>query len=183
MPIFQVDIEKRLGSEFWTNRYIVEAPNIGEASQFGLNIVAVERTIHSTAVQFTKMRTSTTAVGDGIYNIAPLAGTGNRSVVGTQLLPLFNTLRVDISANTGRPSRKYYRGVLTENDISGDAVTESFTSFADALENLVGATPPAPRVVDPDGETLSTITVMPNVQMRQLRRSRRRRTNGGGIFQ
>lgn len=183
MPLFQVDIEKKLGSEFWSNRYIVEAPNIGEAGNFGLQIVAVERTIHSTLVAFTKLRTSSTAVGDGIYNITPLSGSGNRSVVGTQLLPLFNTLRVDIRAATGRPSRKYYRGVLTENDINGDAVTESFSTLADDLDQLAGATPPAPRIVDPDGEVLSSPLVMPNVQMRQLRRSRRRRTNGGGIFQ
>jgi hypothetical protein len=38
-------------------------------------------------------------------------------------------------------------------------------------------------LVDPQGQLFNSITIHPFVQMRKLRRSRRKRTNGGGIFQ
>lgn len=182
MPMFVIDIEKVLGSEFWSNVYQVRANNMSDASSVGASIVTAERNIHCTPVNFTKMRVRTADPADDTYIINTLAGTGLRAVQNG-LLPLFNTLRADFNAATGRPSRKYWRGVLDEADIDGSAVTSDFSADMADFALLFAPTAEAGGIVDPQGTLLSSIVVYPFVQMRQLRRSRRRRTNGGGIFQ
>lgn len=183
MAQFQVDIEKRLGSEFWSNVYHVWATDLAGAQFMGNAIVAAERTFHASTVTFTRFRASSIAVGDGIYTITPVGLTGQRNP-GAALLPLFNTLRFDFNAATGRPSRKYYRGVLTENDIEGDAVnTAAFVAGSNEIADLFQTDPMTAGIIDPQQEIFTGLVVWPFVQMRQLRRSRRRRENGGGIFQ
>jgi hypothetical protein len=133
-------------------------------------------------VNFTRYRVSSVAMNDGVYTIVPVGLTGQR--VANSVLPLFNTLRMDFTAQTGRPSRKYYRGVLDESDISGDAVnTAPFLAGSLELFDLFYQGEGVGGIVDPQGQFFTAITVWPFVQMRQLRRSRRKRTNGGGIFQ
>lgn len=182
MPLFNVDVEKRLNSEFWSNRYIVRATDLADANTFADAIVEAERAIHSSIVTFTRYRVSSALQGDGIFNIVNIGLAGLRAIGNNTLLPLFNTLRVDLNATAGRPSRKYYRGVLTEADIAGDAVTADFQSLLITLIDTL-ATGSTNGIVDPDDQLLLNALVHPFVQMRQLRRSRRRRTNGGGIFQ
>jgi hypothetical protein len=183
MAQFQVDTEKRLGSEFWSNVYQVWATDLANAQVLGGLIVAAERTFHSAQVTFTRYRTSSVAQGDGIYSITAVGQVGLRNPNDT-LLPLFNTLRFDFTAATGRPSRKYYRGVLYEGDIAGDAVnTAGFVAGSNEIADLFQTDPMTVGIIDPQQETLTALVIWPFVQMRQLRRSRRRRTNSGGIFQ
>ena len=182
MARFQVDIEKRLGSEFWSNVYQVQAPDLASAEAFGQFLVAAERASTAQAVTFTRYRTSSVAMNDGVYAITSVAQPGQR--VMNSILPLFNTLRIDINTSPGRPSRKYYRAMLDEFDIAGDAVTTAtFLPLTLALSDLFAETAEMTGLVDPQGQLFNSITIHPFVQMRQLRRSRRRRTNGGGIFQ
>lgn len=183
MPLFYVEIEKRLGSEFWTNRWIVRSDTLANAnSVLGVAILDAERQLHSTTVLFTRYRVSTVAAGDESYVIVPINQFGLRAH-GTALLPLFNTLRVDFPAASGRPSRKYFRGVLTEEDITGDAILTSFNSYMAAFVDNFAETAEGPGILDPQEQLFTNAVPITNVQMRQLRRSRRRRTNGLGIFQ
>lgn len=177
MPVFSLDIEKRLGTEFWTNRYILEATDIAQAVALGLNITGAEQTFHGTPVTFTRYRVSNLGEGNEQYTIVPLNLQGVRAV--SQLLPLFNTLRMDFPAPTGRPSRKFYRGVLDETDINGSAVGTDFSSAANAISAQLKASSEFPGIIDPQGAILGDAVVYPFVQMRQLRRSRRRRLLGG----
>lgn len=182
MALWSIDIEKRLGSEFWSNRYIFSDLGEIDVNDMASDLVALEIGFHSELVTFTRYRASTLAEGDETYNIVPLNSFGSRSGQGT-LLPLFNTLRFDLTAAVGRPSRKFYRGVLGEGDINGDAViTSPFGSAAVTLSTFF-AEGIGNGLVDPQGGLLTGVTIHPFVQMRQLRRSRRRRSNGGGIFQ
>ena len=182
MARFQLDIEKRLGSEFWTNVYQLEATDLANAQVIGGLVTSAERIFHATVVNFTRYRVSSVAMNDGIYTIVSVGLTGQRTA--NSVLPLFNTLRMDFTAQTGRPSRKYYRGVLDEADIAGDAVnTAPFLAGSLELFDLFHTGEGAGGIVDPQGQLLTAITIWPFVQMRQLRRSRRKRTNGGGIFQ
>lgn len=175
MPLFKVDIEKLLGQEYWTNRYIVNATDLQEGDDIGASIVAAEQEFHLTDVLFTKRRTSTLAPG-GEFTTTNINLPGNRAGSGT-FLPLFNTLRVDLSVFGSRPSRKYYRGVLTEGDISGDGVTTNFTPLLTLLLNVIAdEASTGEGVVDVDGQLITSVGVYPRVQMRQLRRGRRRRT-------
>lgn len=179
MSLFQIDIEKSLGSEFWSNRWLVDVDGLPNAIVVGAFIVEGERAFHSVGVNFTRYRAASTAVGDGIFAITPIGETGERATGGA-LLPLFNTLRADLPAVSGRPSRKYWRGVLTEGDINGALVETDFSAF---MDYFLGALAPEAtnQIVDPQGQTLTDIVLHPYVQMRQLRRGRRR-SQGLGIF-
>lgn len=182
MARFQVDIEKRLGSEFWTNVWQVSATDLAGATVVANAITAAERIGHSSAVTFTRHRVSSVAIGDGVYAITPI-GLPGLATTG-ELLPLFNTLRMDLTAASGRPSRKYFRGCLGEGLISGDAVTTSvFLTMSLEIADIFSPGAEQSGIVDPQGELFNGIVIHPFVQMRQLRRSRRRRQNGTGVFQ
>lgn len=170
MAIFKVDIEKQLESEYWTNRYLVIAEDLDEALSIGSTLSAVERTFHDVSVLFTKYRASDTVVGSDVYVTVPLNQAGLRNI-GSQLLTLFNTFRLDMTVGVGRPSRKYYRGCLAEgevvfNSLSAGLITEFESLTADLL---------SVALCDPQGTPITGLTVFPRVQMRQLRRGSRRR--------
>lgn len=175
MAIWNVDVQKRLGSEFWTNRYIVRGTNIASAIITANAISEVERIAHSNLVTFVNHRVSDAGVSEE-YAITPLNVAGLRGE--TNLLPLFNTLRVDIAAATGRPSRKFYRGVLGEVDINGEAVlgNTAFTDLVNGLVNLFSEIEGEDGLIDPQGTLFTGATLHPFVQMRQLRRGTRRRS-------
>lgn len=179
---FIVDVEKRIGSEFWTNVYQVVEDSLSQANTLGLSIAAAEAAFHHTAVLFTRIRVRTWDPEDEAYVITTVNSPGGRGG-DSGLLPLFNTLRVDFPAAIGRPSRKYYRGVLQESDISGEAVTTDFSGLLSGINALLASVAGATGIVDPQLQLLSDGVPHPFVQMRQLRRSRRRRQNGAGIFQ
>ena len=179
MPLFQVDIEKRLNSEFWSNRWFVRANDLSRSTLFAQQIVTAERGFHAAAVTFTRFRSSTVAAGDDAYVVVPIGEVGLRGVGA--LLPLFNTLRMDFTAATGRPSRKYFRGVLGENDIDGAAMTTDFSDDATIIEGIFAIASEEEGIVDPQEQLLTAAVVHNLVQMRQLRRGKRRR-QGIGIF-
>lgn len=172
MALFNLDIEKELDGEFWTNRYILEAGSLGQASADGQNIVNFERAITSSQVTFTRYRVSDQVPLTDVFQIVALGVLGLRVLTGP-LLPLFNVVRVDFTAELGRPSRKYLRGVLGEDDIV-------FNSIAQPTQVLVFDLYALPLFqstvfVDVDGQALVGASVIPNVAMRQLRRGSRRR--------
>ena len=179
MPLFKIDIEKQLSSEFWSNRYFVRTDTLANAIPQGQDIVDAERLIHSQLVTFTKLRVSTADPEDENYTIVPLAVNGGRSEI--DLLPLFNTLRYDFTAASGRPSRKYYRGVLSQGDFTGDVVTYNPTDFEAAMEALFAVGPTGNGIVDPQEQLLTNAVRWIYVQMRQLRRGKTKRTTP--IFQ
>lgn len=176
MPVYTIDIQKRIGSEFWTNRYIGTYAAMVNAVAAAQSIVASERTIHSTLVSFVNFRVSNAGISEE-YTIVPVNLAGQRGE--TNLLPLFNTLRYDLAAEVGRPSRKFYRGVLGEVDISGDAITVNSAFTDHGLFLLASSVEPETPVGlhDPQGDMFVDVTVHPFVQMRQLRRGKRKRQN------
>lgn len=173
MPLFKVDIEKQLGTEFWTNVYYVDAASLTAAHAVGAEIVVAERGIHHVSVVFTKYRTSDTVPGTDQYITEPLNVTGARGP-STPLLPLFNVVRADLGVGIGRPSRKYLRGVLMEEDITFNNIDATplalfDTDYANDLELIE-------ELVDVDGQPIINVTINPQVGMRQLRRGSRRST-------
>lgn len=89
------------------------------------------------------------------------------------MLPLFNVLRVDVTAAMGRGGRKYLRGVLGEeeitfNTISPGAVSTYETMYCNVLDGL-------DYLVKKNGVELDDWSVFPQVGMRQLRRGSKRR--------
>lgn len=172
MPLYKVDVEKLLATEYWSNRYLVEANTIQDAADEADAIVATERTFHSGLVTFTKVRTSEFPQGGGFFIVKPIGLAGQRVVSG-DLLPLFVTVRVDFPAGLGRPSRKYYRGCIGEGDIVGANMVAGSRTF---IQTSVNAFDPR-TLVDPQVSPLGTGVVQLAVQMRQLRRGTKRRQN------
>ena len=176
MPLYQVDIEKRLLAEYFTNVYYLQSPSLADAATDAALIVSFEKSIMLDNVNFVKQRVRTTTIGDDLYAVATLSGLGLRSSSGGTL-PLFNTLNVVLSAATGRPSRKYYRGVLQESDIDYTAVSLSLLSTVQTQANtlITAMNASASDLVDIDNTLILTVVPVSDVGMRQLRRGSKRR--------
>lgn len=171
MPLFKLDVEKLSGTEYWTNRYFLNASDLADAATMAPTIVNAERTIHLPAVTLTKWRVSDPFDEGTSFITTPINLPGTRTGSG-DMLALFNTVRVDFPAGFGRPSRKYFRGVLTEGDIVGATLAAGVKT---TVTNAVGAAFVI-HLVDPQGTPLAAGVVSNFVQMRQLRRGRRKRT-------
>ncbi len=171
MALYSIDIQKVLGAEYWTNRYIVEAADVAAAAVIGESIVTVERSVHSELVTFDKLRASSVIKGDTNYVIVPLSGVG---VLGeTQApAPLFNVARVDFGTNQGRPSRKYIRPGVSATYFSGSnwntALYNALVAYGQAIALLVG-------IRDVDGQPFLNSTAIRAIGMRQLRRGTKRK--------
>lgn len=177
MPLYQIDIEKTLGGEFWTNVYYVQQSDLSNANTDAGTIAGIEATFHLENVQFTKARIRTVAEGDEIFVTRPLGFIGARDNSGGQLLPLFNVVRVDIGAITGRPSRKYYRGTLLSSDVQANGtIVEAYRAFVEQqVDILLGSGLNGVPLRDVDGEELTVSTAFQTIGMRQLRRGSKRR--------
>lgn len=176
MPLFVVDIQKRYVTEYWTNRYCVSAADLGAAETIATAIVACERAIHLSTVEFDKARVSDFNPATDTYSILTLGGVGGVAISSNQMMPLFNCVRVDFNVSGGgRPSRKYLRGCLHHADMA--AAFEVTQARRDAVLLNYG-TPMASQTgyVDVDGQEIIQAVVHRDVAMRQLRRGTRRRT-------
>lgn len=169
--LYRIDVEKRLAEESWTNVYYGQSePGTGLPSILAGQIVAAERAVHAPTVTITRARLSSTNVGDETYQLIPVNQAGTRVVTGS-LEPLFVVVRCDFGTVSGRPSRKYLRGVITENDkeftvLSPGTATFLKTNYVDVLVGLAG-------LVDVDNQEWVNGSVNPAIAMRQLRRRSR----------
>lgn len=177
MPVYRCHIEKYHPDfgEYWTNVYHIFADNLTAAVPIMDAIVAAERPLYAATTMITKGRCddgvpNTDAYRTKVYN---QLGTRDVSVAG-QPLPLFVTARVDFSvADGGRPCRKYLRGVVREGDSGGVNIVNAANLITQltAYANAIIAT----AVVDPQGFQLDSGAPMTPLQMRQLRRGRKKK--------
>lgn len=172
--LFKLDIQKRIGSEYWTNRYILAGSGLAALRPAADAIVAAERAIHYNPVVFVSYRISDTDPNTDAYISGLLGGTGALSSAEVNLMPLFAVVRVDFETGTGRPSRKFLRGCLAELDsmfhtIDSARVLHIFQNYATPLVNQEA-------FVDVDGGPIVAAVVSSQVGMRQLRRGSKRRT-------
>lgn len=171
-PFWQIDIQKRLGTEFWTNVWHVARSTQAAAQTAASAIVELERGLHTTDVEFTSYRVAPFP-GPAEGTIIPIGLTGVQNAVN--YIPLFNVMRVDFPAPTGRPSRKYWRlpvsEVMIENGVFTPAMVTAYQSNIDSYF----ASPGSAGLIDVDGQLLVSGRVIPSVGMRQLRRGSRRR--------
>jgi hypothetical protein len=171
-PWWQIDVQKQLGTEYWTNVYHCAAANQTAAKAVAAEIVILERQMHRQVVTFTS------------YRVAPYPGPSEGTIIpigqpglltGTLHLPLFNVLRVDFPAPTGRPSRKYYRLPIGEDDQTDGFINEATRLTFQSYVDTFFAEPESDSLIDVDGQPLTSGVVMRAVGMRQLRRGSRRR--------
>jgi hypothetical protein len=173
-PTYKIDIEKQLGTEFWSNSYLTDDPGLIDAIATAQDIVARERLVTHNTITFTKFRVSDVGPG-GVTStvVIGLPGQGNAS--GT-VLPLFNVARVDFTAAAGRPSRKYLRGAITTGAVLPGGMLEATireyinTSYANPMAADL-------NYVDVQGDEINSGACNMTIGMRQLRRGSKRRLN------
>ncbi len=173
LPQARLTIEKMYQGEYWTNVYWL-AGDIGASASDAAAIIQAEQAIHLQGVLLTKARLDDGQEDTDVFATIIINQFGGKSTGGNEMLALYNTLRVDFAAGTGRPSRKYLRGVLTEDDVvfntlRSGILTAGQTTYADVLAATA-------NYVDVDGDSIIAGTVYPFVQMRQLRRASKKKT-------
>jgi hypothetical protein len=172
-PYWQVDIQKRLGTEYWTNVYHVASSSLASAQAFAQSLVTeVEVPLHTADVLFVSFSVRPFP-GPSEGTITPL------NVVGGQpagdYLPLWNVARVDFPAPTGRPSRKFYRLPIKEGEQGSGVLTPAIVTAYQGILNNYFASPASAGLIDVDGQLLVSGTLKAAVGMRQLRRGSKRR--------
>jgi hypothetical protein len=176
MAIFKVEVFKLFAGENWGNVYHVNAADIEAAQDAAATIGATEISFHQQEVLIQYARVSDVLPDTDVFVTLPFNENGDSTGTGN-LLPLWDTLRIDFSVAAGRPGRKYYRGCLTTDNITDDFATidsDAYDPVVDALGTLLSTlTAASTPLVQPDGDLLLTATAHPTVQMRQLHRKRR----------
>ena len=174
-PVAQIDIQKVLGFETWTNRYLTDqAVGSQPAEDLATTIANAERGLYFSDIRINKIRIATLLENDDVFQVWDPNLAGNRTGTATDRLPLWNVVRIDFGAGLGRPSRKYLRGVLTEIDINGSSIASAIitgilTTYATAISN-------AAVIVDPQGSDLDGFSIPAAIAMRQMRRGSKRRS-------
>lgn len=172
MALYRIAIHKVHGGEEWSNTYVVNAGSLAAATAEGNSIVAIEKAVHLTQVQFVRMYVAPLAGPAGSGTMVGLTGTG--AVGGrTDLLPLFNTVRVIFRTASGKPSQKYLRLPLGENDHTSGIVDPTHQTFVNT--NYTAPMLALASFVDVDGQAFTSASLWPYVQIRQLKRKRRSR--------
>lgn len=169
--VWQVDIEKSLGTEYWTNIYHVLAGSQGSARITGDEIVAIEKSFHNSLITFTKMRVRPYPTQGAQGTVYGLTGTG--AYATGQYLPLFCTANMIGAVPIGRPCRKYYRCGMDETLQQGGVLTGQGLTYFQEKADLLAA---VEELCDESGQVIDSWTIFPQVGMRQLRRGSRRRT-------
>lgn len=164
------------GRQF-SNSYTLQASSMADAVP-GVDVLKeYEQELHDPNFTITYARLSTATEGDNVYTTIVYNVPGVRTASG-ESLPLFNTMRLDVNAATGRPSRWHYRG-LHEGEVSNNEVSSAtrlvLTDAYDAMRTAMAALSPGCGFVQSDGTSLDVVgSSPPPVFDRKLHRRRRK---------
>lgn len=177
-PTYRVQIDKGMGLTHWSNDYLLVETSMDNAAAHALNLINMERSIHGDIVTFNWARISTYNTGDRVFRHIPINLPGQQEAHDADWLPIFNTLRADFGTTDADPCRKYFRCPVLEVWQTNGVITPSVLT---TLTNLIavvlpgGSTPVA--IVSSKGNLVTSLSVHPQVQMRQTyRRSKRKVT-------
>lgn len=168
MAIYQLDIQKHIGTEYWTNVWhwnLSAAPT----DQRILDFCNRESGFHYSNVIYDKclFRSYPTSAGIFVEYVLnyPGARTGNADI------PLFNVARSELRAANGKPGIKMFRGALSETDIENLGATTAAvrTTFEGLWDDLFEEFPELCKV---SGTLLLDGALSERVGMRQLKQRR-----------
>lgn len=174
VPRYQIDIQKGSGPDnYWTNVYHLQVDSYAEAEEKTYDIVDYEKSIHTAYVDFLSARIKQVGTAFGVSRILPLTGNGVYPHGTGDILPPFNTLRVDFGVTLGLPGRKYLRVYPSESMITGSNFNDAYlVAVQDNYANLLVA---ITGFVSPDGLDYTSGVAKKPIQMRQLRRGSKRK--------
>lgn len=171
MPIFRV--QTRLAHDTvgytpykWSYLWYVDAENLSAAVAVGEAIWAALRPAHSQRAYCYELYVSDLLPSTVTYTLSPIAPGNQRgtAAVVANLLPSFNVVRVDLNAVSSRPSRKFHRLPLGEDQIVN---AELAASSAIAIQEAYADAIAIPGVVDESGNGL-TGAIVKGITSRRL---------------
>lgn len=174
MPVYQLDLQTKVGNEYVSNVYHVVATSLATANDQGIALANIHAATIPAFWSIDYLRTSTPTPGDEEFIATPLNIPGTRSVSGQQL-PLFNRFRVRFQCASGRPGVKFLVGVA-EVDVNGTDFETSAITFIETayLQPIYDDTDLV--LCRPDGTLFGAGALQRAVGMRQLRRASKRKT-------
>lgn len=177
MAVYRVTIFKNMPDhptiKPWSNVYYCNVADLAAALSFGEVVAAAEADILKEYVQIYKLSAVQPLPEHqpGVSQQMSLNGT----VTGdfALMLPLFNAIRITFSDGVGRPSQKYFRCPLQEDEITGGALISAFIDDINA--NYCGVLLGVANLVSNSGDSFTDILCQAPVQMRQTDWHRRTR--------
>jgi hypothetical protein len=170
--VTKITVQKAWQQRYWVNVYHLNV-GLNDALDPLNAIVAAERAVHNEAVLITTARAATVAPGDELYFTVPINQFGQKNSGNSQLLATFIAARVDFAAGAGRPSRKFLRGCLQEEDVAGWALNGPQANLFQTYGNAIVA---IPEICDVDGEALTSAVMFPTITGRQHRRGSKKKS-------
>lgn len=178
LPTHRIEIRKSYNNRSWSNDYLVVAANMDAAAAQAARLLTMERTFHLARVQFLFYMVSTIQKADRVFRHVAVNAPGQAGGVGLQVLPLFNTARVDLTTVDSDPARKYYRIPLPEDAVADGIISDVWRgTIGDAVFAALTGTAPAITLVTTKGNVVTGMAVLQEVQERQLRRRRKKKAS------
>lgn len=179
MPLYRIEIFKTYGlnPKPWANSYWSFSEDLTQAGANAVELVEIERQVHSENVTFRYSRTSRVGSAGTEYQTTPINLAG--LTTAAQELPLFNSVRVDFGVLGSRPMRKYLRTPIPEGSQQNgtletayhDYIVDNYAVPVRLLSTLANDNGP---ITDESGNLLDSETVSTQVRMRSLVRRRKR---------
>lgn len=169
--VFVIRSYKVYEGNVWANNYEVrvttDSVTTAGLQQAAINIVNAERQFHLNWVNFWKHTISTYVPDSRPYDPTSFISVntslfGQRSDPGTgQTMPLVTCVFARFSSTTGRPGKRFYRGCLTEDDVTfgtkGHAISDArITAIQSALSSLIPEVAPGIDLVLASGTPTPT---------------------------
>lgn len=176
LPTHRVSIFKRVGNEQWSNDWLLNVTDMDAAEATAEVLVEFERRMHHMHVFFEYFRVSTMTKGDRLFRHIAINENGYMDNTNKSFLPLFNTVRIDLSTLDSDPCRKYFRSPVAEDwQIDGQLQQQLLTDLDGLITQYFRNTIAIDNVVSNKGNVVGGATVYPFVQMRQLARRRKKK--------
>ena len=148
------------------NRYYTNVGDMDDAESVAGQLILLEKTIFSTAIQFTAIKLWEVGATPRKHRSVPLSGTG--SYTGTDPLAPEIVLRVFFGTNDSNPYYKDYRTRVSSTAIVGPLWGATYlatvSTFAEDLDELVGQLP----ITTKAGVPLGDVGVETRYRFRQL---------------
>lgn len=171
MPLFNVDVQKQQGNEFWSNVYHVDAADVTEALTRGQAIANIEKAVHGSDVNITAVRARRAGL---IGAETAFAALNIACTYAASTMPLAVCARVVFGNGTSRPGIKYLRTAVNPTEVSQRTtiiparLTTLQTNYCDPLLAL-------PYLRDSKNRVVLTVKPAPNIANHQLRRGSKRK--------
>jgi hypothetical protein len=172
MPVYKLDYQFVVGTEYWTNKWYVIATDRVDAVTAANAIATIMAGFVLQPVVLDKVRITPEPFLKNVYQDIALSLTGTAGA--GPVAPLFNCARLRSSGNYGRQTNHYMRGTVQLDSIAADQRFNAgaITFFNGKCAQLMDLNWP---LCDKNGYVYVYLNVSPIVGMRQLRRGSKRR--------